>query len=172
MGFEPTRGDPIGLAGRRLSHSAKVSMLHHLDQRHQRAQAPWRPHQSAARISMGFDRGLAAICCTRHGCCAMDNKTVWPSGLRRWLKAPFRKGVGSNPTAVTFHLCHAGKHAWWSMPMHLPLTPKAMRHRRDSNPCGQSPMDFESISLATRTQCLSISKLQPRNSMAPITLEG
>ena len=28
--------------------------------------------------------------------------TVWPSGLRRWLKAPVRKGVGSNPTAVTF----------------------------------------------------------------------
>ena len=28
-------------------------------------------------------------------------KTVWPSGLRRWLKAPFRKGVGLNPTAVT-----------------------------------------------------------------------
>ena len=27
-------------------------------------------------------------------------KTVWPSGLRRWLKAPFRKGVGSNLTAV------------------------------------------------------------------------
>ena len=27
MGFEPTRGDPIGLAARRLSHSAKVSML-------------------------------------------------------------------------------------------------------------------------------------------------
>ena len=30
--------------------------------------------------------------------CAM---TVWPSGLRRWLQAPVRKGVGSNPTAVT-----------------------------------------------------------------------
>ena len=28
-------------------------------------------------------------------------RTVWPSGLRQWLKAPFRKGVGSNPTAVT-----------------------------------------------------------------------
>ena len=27
VGFEPTRGDPIGLAGRHLSHSAKVSML-------------------------------------------------------------------------------------------------------------------------------------------------
>ena len=25
VGFEPTRGDPIGLTGRRLSHSAKVS---------------------------------------------------------------------------------------------------------------------------------------------------
>ena len=27
-------------------------------------------------------------------------QTVWPSGLRRWLQAPVRKGVGSNPTAV------------------------------------------------------------------------
>ena len=26
MGFEPTRGDPIGLAGRRLSRSSKVSL--------------------------------------------------------------------------------------------------------------------------------------------------
>ena len=26
--------------------------------------------------------------------------TLWSSGLRRWLKAPFGKGVGSNPTAV------------------------------------------------------------------------
>ncbi len=31
------------------------------------------------------------------------HKTVWPSGLRRWLKAPVRKGVGSNPTAVIIH---------------------------------------------------------------------
>ena len=30
----------------------------------------------------------------------LHGMTVWPSGLRRWLKAPFRKGVGSNPTAV------------------------------------------------------------------------
>jgi hypothetical protein len=33
------------------------------------------------------------------------------------------------------------------------------RHRGDSNPCGQSPMDFESISLATRTQCHACSCL-------------
>ena len=38
----------------------------------------------------------------RVGMCVLSllRKTVWPSGLRRWLKAPFRKGVGSNPTAV------------------------------------------------------------------------
>ena len=29
----------------------------------------------------------------------------------------------------------------------------ADRHREDSNPCGQSPMDFESIALTARTQC-------------------
>ena len=27
---------------------------------------------------------------------------MWPSGLRRWLKAPFRKGVGSNPPPLSF----------------------------------------------------------------------
>ena len=31
-------------------------------------------------------------------------RTVWPSGLRRWLKAPVRKGVGSNPTAVSLSI--------------------------------------------------------------------
>ena len=29
-------------------------------------------------------------------------RTVWPSGLRRWLQAPVRKGVGSNTTAVIY----------------------------------------------------------------------
>ena len=37
-----------------------------------------------------------------------------------------------------------------------------MRHRGDSNPCGQSPMDFESISLTARTQCLKV--LRPTSS--------
>ena len=46
---------------------------------------------------------------------------LWPSGLRRWLKAPFRKGVGSNPTGVSLRLysrllahcaivCHSSTH--------------------------------------------------------------
>ena len=37
-------------------------------------------------------------------------ETVWPSGLRRWLKAPVRKGVGSNPTAVTSSQLESRKH--------------------------------------------------------------
>ena len=40
-------------------------------------------------------------------------------------------------------------HAWRRLLAILVTT----RHRGDSNPCGQSPMDFESISLAARTQC-------------------
>ena len=33
-------------------------------------------------------------------------KSLWPSGLRRGLKAPVRKGVGSNPTDVIFSNRH------------------------------------------------------------------
>ena len=40
---------------------------------------------------------LGSVLCKAGG----QSMTVWPSGLRRWLKAPVRKGVGSNPTAVT-----------------------------------------------------------------------
>ena len=43
--------------------------------------------------------------------CIRDRaKTVWPSGLRRWLKAPVRKGVGSNPAAVTLHAVVQSSH--------------------------------------------------------------
>ena len=41
-----------------------------------------------------------------------------------------------------------------------------MRHRGDSSPCGQSPMDFESISLAARTHCLGCAAL-----LRPITVK-
>jgi hypothetical protein len=42
-------------------------------------------------------------------------KTLWPSGLRRWLKAPLRKGVGSDPTGVILFglvLRHGVLHTW------------------------------------------------------------
>ena len=40
--------------------------------------------------------------------------------------------------------------------MYCATLPCQIRQRGDSNPCGQSPMDFESISLAARTHCLDI----------------
>ena len=48
------------------------------------------------QVSVSVTVHLAQLCTRQH---SLD-KTVWPSGLRRWLKAPVRKGVGSNPTAV------------------------------------------------------------------------
>ena len=38
------------------------------------------------------------------------------------------------------------------------LPDRKIRHRGDSSPSGQSPLDFESNSLAARTQCLLLSK--------------
>ena len=47
-----------------------------------------------------------------------------------------------------------------------------LRHRGDSNPCGQSPMDFESISLATRTQCLGLKAIVDKPSFFSVVLAG
>ena len=44
VGFEPTRGDPIGLAGRRLNRSAKVSYAHADSQRTLRSEPQARDH--------------------------------------------------------------------------------------------------------------------------------
>ena len=49
----------------------------------------------------------------------IKDMTVWPSGLRRWLQAPVRKGVGSKPTAVTVWLRNV---AQWIR--HRPTEPK------------------------------------------------
>ena len=52
------------------------------------------------------------------------SKTVWPSSLRRWLKAPFRKGVGSNPTAVIHGFMALAPWMWSSH--HGGTTPTAL----------------------------------------------
>ena len=66
---------------------------------------------SAARAMLR--QGLAMVIGSQHslhwGSKGLSERTsrsmtVWPSGLRRWLQAPVRKGVGSNPTAVTCQL--------------------------------------------------------------------
>ena len=43
---------------------------------------------------------------------AMVSSVAWPSGLRRWSKAPVCKGVGSNPTAARSVLNVTFREAW------------------------------------------------------------
>ena len=63
-------------------------------------QSPACPLSRADRIQSGHAL-RAAQATTLEERCGRPGRTVWPSGLRRWLKAPVRKGAGSNPTAVT-----------------------------------------------------------------------
>ena len=66
--------------------------------------APFSARTCLARRCRHAYRAPTAV--RRHAChrgcwqLAIRVMTVWPSGLRRWLQAPVRKGVGSNPTAV------------------------------------------------------------------------
>ena len=57
------------------------------------------------RLPTGLSQSALCAC---FALCCRHFKTVWPSGLRRWLQAPVRKGVGSNPTAVTLLARGAG----------------------------------------------------------------
>jgi hypothetical protein len=64
----------------------------------------------ASRAASGGEHGGAAQTNTRffeHRAAGrvadyprIGSETVWPSGLRRWLKAPVRRGARSSPTAV------------------------------------------------------------------------
>ena len=88
VGFEPTRGDPIGLAGRRLNHSAKVSMCvdaHQLDD---------------VSIVTGNEKQLSP----RHDVCAIERGGEGAGGTRLkfvlavcvkqfWGFAPFWHGL-------------------------------------------------------------------------------
>jgi len=84
--------------------------------------------------------------------------TVWPSGLRRWLQAPVRKGVGSNVLCSMSYVAEAVKlqHAeflglnmsccWWPMALNEaapPPNPKMQQfhsvRRRLGVPGGLSP---------------------------------
>ena len=60
------------------------------------------PGKCLKAFPQGAEDAFLAYGCYAH-CAFRKNdtaRTLWPSGLRRWLKAPFRKGVGSNPTGV------------------------------------------------------------------------
>ena len=60
--------------------------------------------QQLARIGSRSSQRSKGYNTLRNAWAGWAPRTLWPSGLRRWLKAPFRKGVGSNPTGVTLHV--------------------------------------------------------------------
>ena len=89
-------------------------------------------------------------------CLRFAFKTVWPSGLRRWLKAPFRKGVGSNPTAVS--LFASGVLCDGPPPTSPSRHPGESRHPTCIAKCGEAP-PLETLHLRVRllpgTSCTS-----------------
>lgn len=62
-----------------------------------------------APTGSALEQPIGVACAESEGRTVAGSMTVWPSGLRRWLQAPVRKGVGSNPTAVTGRRCDAGE---------------------------------------------------------------
>ena len=63
--------------------------------------APVRVKNRCLQSCEGCSSEIVKMAGRVHGKVSMLAGTVFPSGLRRWLQAPVRKGVGSNPTAVT-----------------------------------------------------------------------
>ena len=67
---------------------------------------PWHPshdrhrgHEGSSSLRAIEATHVSANIMVRHH--KTVSMTVWPSGLRRWLQAPVRKGVESNPTTVS-----------------------------------------------------------------------
>ena len=159
VGFEPTRGDPIGLAGRRLNHSAKVSLTrsaqphgahthtHARTHTHHRTQHGHRRATQRKRKTDQLDQGTNMHTANTHADATHQWALQMASGpVAQWIRhRPTEPGIaGSSPAGV---ICTTRR-----LRNRSPQAP-TKRHRGDSNPCGQSPMDFESISLTARTQC-------------------
>ena len=117
VGFEPTRGDPIGLAGRRLNQSAKLSL----------ARTPW----TAERTPLPANPPSQ----TKDRTCALRTNTPTTITSKR-PRGPMDKASAHGAGNCRFESCRG----------HLRPAPTAKpggagknRHQGDSNPCGQSP---------------------------------
>ena len=141
-------------AGRRLNHSAKVSL----------ARAPW----AAERIPVpanppSQNKRLRDVICwfvSKAGSQRRPPKHLWhairtPAGRPALLTLRFtasRMRAG----AIPLHNVPRTLSACFTVGLRFPVCSPAVQHKRhrgDSNPRGQGPMDFESISLTARTQC-------------------
>ena len=80
------------------------------------------------------------------GLCAASSKSLWchlPCHHMAWLCWPSSIMLSCDMEPLHAHTRNK-------------VCATVFRQRGDSNPCGQSPMDFESISLAARTHCLEL----------------
>ena len=89
-------GDPNCFRGNRRNHLAKTAPYQKRDFRaklfsHSLFRV-WREQRAVKKKEHSF-----AICCN-------TSMARWPSGLRRYVQVVVRKGVGSNPTLVSFFL--------------------------------------------------------------------
>ena len=139
MGFEPTRGDPIGLAGRRLNRSAKVSML-------ARRQVSFRPEamlilgnmsqkelaprQQVRRRVKTRPRSLSALR-PRTPVASMSGSARPPGclGWRPWTQRPRRRSGGAKKSPVNSR----GEEPWNHLVCH-PVPGRASLHNLDT--CG------------------------------------
>ena len=108
-GFEPLRAEPNGFRVHHLNHSVTLSWKHCFASKQANKMQNKSDLATLCLILKVCGASSSQFCKRLWGCSVLQQqlrrashcvKTVWPSGLRRWLKAPVRKGVGSNPTAV------------------------------------------------------------------------
>ena len=127
VGFEPTRGDHIGLAGRRLSRSAKVSLTRHKDTQIS-AGDPYSPahaHNSLQDSNVSICHIFqVAACLGRLLCLFLSWSHVFRSMSLQYM---FSSQVFAD----------------WGK-----------RHLWDSSPRGETPSAQQADALATRPNCL------------------
>ena len=96
---------------------------------------------------------------------------VWPSGLRRWLQAPVRKGVGSNPTAVMFPAVAISLYAYCcalQLSCKMPQTDKGRQRAGFGSTQGTSWFELlgltsSSFAEAGLIQCIILQRLENYN---------
>ena len=97
--------------------------------------------------------------------------TLCPSGLRGWTQVPLVQTAWVQIPQVSYGPTPAlpppqQNKVWLQQACSRPqkllaqaeLSEACHSQSRHSSPCGQSPLDFESNSLAARTQCLLLAK--------------
>ena len=153
--------DPIGLAGRRLNHPAKVSLTRSTRNHGTQTSAHTNAHTPATHAPLHTTRAPSGNT-TQTLARPIGERTNMHAANTRRCNTPIGVANGKRPRGpMDKASAHgAGDCRFESCLGYLRPAPTAEpggacknRHRGDSNPCGQNPMDFESISLTARTQC-------------------